>query len=87
MSKTISMPVTPLPNVPRHVYGEPRYVRADPKVGRFYNQTERTCVCGVVKITVHGADGYAWREWRMPYSHDQFSDALGAPECSVEKAP
>lgn len=81
------LPVNPLPHVPRHTYGVPRYVHADPARGRLYNQTERVCVCGVIKVTVHGSDGYAWREWRMTETGDQFSDALGAPECSVEQAP
>lgn len=79
------LPVSALPPVPRHVYGDPRFVHADPAQARPYNQTERTCVCGVVKITVHGTDGYAWREWRMPHSNDQFSDARGAPECTAEQ--
>ena len=76
----------PRRHVPRHVFGEPRFVHADPARGRFHNQTERICICGVVKVTVHGNDSLAWREWRMPHSPDQFSDALGTPECSVEVA-
>jgi hypothetical protein len=76
------LPVTPLAQVPRHVYGEARYVKADPAKGRPNNQTERACVCGVVKITVHGGEGGAWREWRLPGSPDQYSDAMGAPPCS-----
>lgn len=73
------LPINPLPQVPRHVYGQPHYVKA-PREG-ISAQVERTCICGVVKITVFGSNGSAWREWRMPNSTDQFGDALGAPEC------
>lgn len=76
------LPVNPLPNVPRHVYGPDHFVKADPNKGRPYNQTERACPCGVVKITVFGTEG-AWREWRLPGSPDQYSDAMGTPPCSL----
>ena len=76
------LPVNALPQVPRHAFGEPRFVKADPKKGRPHNQTERACPCGVVKCTVFGDDG-AWREWRLPGSPDQYSDAMGTPPCSL----
>lgn len=76
------LPVVTLAQVPRHTFGDPRYVKADPMEGRDYPQTERTCECGVVKITVHGDGGSAWREWRLPGSPTQFNDALGAPPCT-----
>lgn len=75
------LPITPLAHVPRHVFGQPHYVKA-PREGA-QAQVERTCICGVVKITLFGSNGSAWREWRMPGCTDQFSDALGAPECSA----
>ncbi len=29
------------------------------------SRTLRSCSnCGIIKVTVHGANGYAWREWR-----------------------
>lgn len=77
------LPVTPRKPVPRHVFGEPVYVLQDPQRGRDYPQTERTCAaCKIVKITVHGANGAAWREWRLPDCVPQFSDAMGPPPCS-----
>jgi hypothetical protein len=76
------LPINPLPQVPRHVFRAERYVpKKESK--REHNQVERTCICGVVKITVLPASGGGWREWRMPGCSDQFSDALGAPECSA----
>jgi hypothetical protein len=80
--KISPLPVSPLAKVPRHVFGESRHVKA-PR-SDVSTQVERTCICGVVKITVFGVDGSAWREWRMPGCKDQFGDALGAPECSAE---
>lgn len=79
------LPVDYRAPVPRHVFppGGDVYVAQDPERGRPHPQTERTCsVCSVVKITVHGPNGGAWREWRLPNCVDQFSDALGAPPCT-----
>ncbi len=73
MNSLSHLPVNPLPNVPRHVYGPDHFVKADPNKGRPYNQTERACPCGVC----------AWREWRLPGSPDQYSDAMGTPPCSL----
>lgn len=80
------LPVNPLPHVPRHVYGSPLMVKADAAKGREFDQVERACVCGVVKITVFGANGSVWREWRLSGSPDQYSDAMGTPPCSSEAA-
>ena len=76
------LPVVARPHVQRHVFGQSHLVKRDPSAGRDYDQTERACVCGVVKITVHGEGGSAWREWRLPGSPTQFNDALGAPRCT-----
>jgi hypothetical protein len=77
------LPVRTLPQAPRHVFGVPHFIAQDPARGRPYPQTERSCPCGVVKVTVHGKDGAAWREWRLPNCKPQFSDALGAPPCTL----
>lgn len=78
------LPVTSRKPEPRHVFGQPLYVLQDPQRGREHPQTERTCaVCKVVKITVHGTNGAAWREWRLPNCLDQFGDAMGAPPCEA----
>lgn len=43
-------------------------------------QKDRTCaVCGTVMVTVFGAGGTAWREWRLSGSQHQFEGA--APPC------
>lgn len=68
--------------VPRHKFGADHFVKADASKGREHDQTERACPCGVVKITVFGPLG-AWREWRLPGSPDQYSDAMGTPPCSL----
>lgn len=80
--EAIYLPVTRLPQVPRHVFGEPRHAKAMAS-GR-PPQVERACPCGVVKITVFGSNGAAWREWRLPGSPDQYSDAMGTPPCSLD---
>ncbi len=46
-------------------------------------QTERTCVnCGAVKITVHGLNGFSWREWRAGEGKEQMGEMVG---CTVDK--
>lgn len=64
---------------PPHVFGDPVSIAPDPFRAR-YQQTERVCGgCHLVKVTVHAADGRAWREWRLPGCADQFSDDRGPP--------
>lgn len=76
------LPVNYRTPAPRHIYGEPVYVLQDPERGRPHPQSERTCaVCKLVKITVHGEGGGAWREWRFSGHAQQFGDAGGAPPC------
>ena len=76
------LPVKARKPEPRHAYGQPVFVPQDPERGRPYPQTERTCAaCKLVKITVHGKDGGAWREWRFSGHAQQFGDAGGAPPC------
>lgn len=72
----------PLQQVPRHKFGADHFVKRDPSKDREHDQTERACPCGVIKITVFGSGG-AWREWRLPGSPDQYSDAMGTPPCSL----
>jgi len=54
-----------------HQFGDPVSVAANVTLSR-HPQTERTCtVCGAVKVTVHGSNGIAWREWRKCASDEQ----------------
>lgn len=54
-----------------HQFGDPVSVPGTITLSR-HPQTERTCtVCGAVKVTVHGHDGIAWREWRKSASDEQ----------------
>lgn len=60
----------PTPRTP-HVFGNPGHVPANLTLSR-HPQTERRCaICGAVKVTVHGADGIAWREWRKTADAEQ----------------
>jgi len=69
-------------NKPHHLFGAAVTVAPDPSRGR-HQQTERVCaVCGTVKVTVHHADGRAWREWRVPGAERQFEDDR-TPACTV----
>lgn len=62
-----------------HRFGDPVSVPANPALGR-HPQTERTCtLCGVVKVTVHGADGKHWREWRSGASAAQIETDMPFP--------
>ncbi len=50
-------------------------------------RTLRSCAnCGIIKVTVHGANGYAWREWRTKggqvYVGDLTPPCLGVVEHS-----
>jgi hypothetical protein len=48
-----------------HVFGHPIWMPLN-------RQTERTCaICGAVKVTVHGENGFAWRAWRAKGSSEQ----------------
>ena len=77
----------PVNTQPRHKrFGGEVYVKADPAKGRLHSQTERTCVCGVVKITVHGVPADLARMWRLPGSTEQFGNEMGAPPCSSNGA-
>jgi hypothetical protein len=43
-------------------------------------RTERTCMfCGLVKITVHPAQGFPWREWRT--RHGGVMIGARVPQC------
>lgn len=56
---------------PPHKFSDPVSVVANVTLSR-HPQTERTCTaCGAVKVTVHGSDGIAWREWRKTASDEQ----------------
>lgn len=68
------------PALPRHAFGAPLFVPQDPSRDA-HPQTERICAnCGLVKVTVHGPGGDAWREWRESYASPQYRlDA--APSC------
>lgn len=73
----------------RHVFGEPVSVPPSYELSR-YQQTERTCsLCGAVKVTVHGPDGAAWREWRVSSSAAQLrlNDDLPCRGAIGEGAP
>lgn len=81
------LPVTTLPHVPRHVFGRECFVRAEDS-GRAHDQTERTCVCGITKITLHGVPADLARMWRLPGSEIQYGNELGTPPCTSElRAP
>lgn len=46
-------------------------------------RTERDCVlCGIVKVTVHAPNGFAWREWKHPKS-DIYFQADHTPPCNA----
>jgi hypothetical protein len=48
-------------------------------------RTERSCkLCGMVKITVHGAEGLPWREWRTKNGDRWWGQAT--PPCLDEVA-
>jgi hypothetical protein len=65
---------------PKHQFGDPKSIGALASPSRF-PQTERTCfLCKVIKVTVHGRGGNAWREWRMPGESVQLCDDF-RPEC------
>ncbi len=50
------------------------------------DRTEKTCpVCGLVKITVHPAQGFPWREWRTKDGKRWVGDAT--PPCVEAMAP
>lgn len=54
-----------------HQFGDPVSVSQNVTLSR-HPQTERTCLaCGAIRVTVHGADGIAWREWRKSASDEQ----------------
>ena len=72
--------VVTLPMKRRHAYGDAKCIAMPAALDRT-SQTERTCeACGVVKITVHAAEGGGWREWRWPGNRLQF-EATETPEC------
>jgi 2-polyprenyl-6-methoxyphenol hydroxylase-like FAD-dependent oxidoreductase len=56
----------PLTNGPRHRWNAidvKRIPACDTADGN--ERTERTCAyCGIIKVTVHPVQGFAWREWR-----------------------
>lgn len=76
---------------PKHQFGTDTFVPAAQTSTRL-PQSERTChLCRLVKVTVHGCDGLAWREWRRPHETAQLADQV-RPECvpiaaNVEGAP
>jgi hypothetical protein len=64
---TADLSQLPAPHIRRtpHVFGQPIWMPLN-------RQTERTCaICGAVKVTVHGEDGFAWRAWRAKGSSEQ----------------
>src|SRR4029077_1506178 len=64
-----------------HCFGDPVWRPANPLLSR-YAQTERTCFnCGAIKVTVHGPDKKAWREWRERNGGEQCRRP--EPECSA----
>lgn len=65
-----------------HLFGAATRLAPDPARKR-HEQTERVCaVCGLIKVTVHHADGRAWREWRCKDSDRQFEDER-TPLCTA----
>jgi hypothetical protein len=48
-------------------------------------RTERTCpLCGLVRVTVHGANGQAWREFRLRDSPNAIRLST-TPPCGGQK--
>ena len=46
------------------------------------DRTEKTCAkCSLVKITVHGPQGFPWREWRTKEGKPWHGDST--PPCLV----
>jgi hypothetical protein len=64
-----------------HVFGQPIWMPLN-------RQTERTCaICGAVKVTVHGEDGFAWRAWRAKGSSEQGPLHIACAGQIAESAP
>lgn len=78
-SEVVRLPVKR--RVSPHKFGAPINFAGRPEIG-LLEQTERLCsACGVVKVTVHGAGGNSWREWRRIHGGSQFKLKC-EPECA-----
>lgn len=87
MSEVIARPWPVSERRTDHLFGDDVLVSAG-KSPSGRKQLDRACaVCGVVKVTVFGEGGSAWREWRLSADGTQLKlDA--APSCkTVEVRP
>ena len=58
--------------------GENRIIPADSPDGN--ERCERACIhCGLIKVTVHGGEGFPWREWRKANGERVYGQAT--PPC------
>jgi len=81
MNEVISRPWPQSERRTPHIFGVEARIAADMSPSG-KNQIDRICnICGVVKVTVFGEGGLAWREWRLKGSDIQFPDDR-VPNCA-----